>query len=149
MGRRPLMARDSKTGALLVLDEVQKIFDWSTVVKLLWDADTHAGLPLKVVARFCAIADSAWFDREPCRTVRRYCRAALVVRKMREAFGWNLEQYIFYGAYPGSAELITEPERWRRYVVIPYRNHDLTRHSPVEPRGQARAVKQLFHLGRA
>jgi hypothetical protein len=44
-----LMARDSKTGALLVLDEVQKVSDWSTVVKLLWDADTHAGLPLKVV----------------------------------------------------------------------------------------------------
>ena len=30
---------------------------------------------------------------------------------MREAFGWNLEQYIFYGAYPGAAELIDEPER--------------------------------------
>ena len=44
-----LMARDNKTGALLVLDEVQKVSDWSTVVKLLWDADTHAGLPLKVV----------------------------------------------------------------------------------------------------
>jgi hypothetical protein len=30
---------------------------------------------------------------------------------MREAFGWNLEQYIFHSAYPGAAELIDEPER--------------------------------------
>jgi predicted AAA+ superfamily ATPase len=39
-----LKARENKTGALLVLDEIQKASDWSTVVKLLWDADTHAGL---------------------------------------------------------------------------------------------------------
>ncbi len=36
---------------------------------------------------------------------------------MKEAFGWNLEQFIYYGAYPGAAPLITEPERWQRYVV--------------------------------
>ena len=113
-----LKARESKAGALLVLDEVQKVSDWSTVVKLLWDTDTHVGVPLKVVllgsaplliqrglteslaGRFEVIPVPHWSFAE-----------------MREAFGWNLEQYIFYGAYPGSAELISEPERWRRYVV--------------------------------
>jgi len=44
-----LKAAESKTGALLVLDEIQKVTDWSSAVKLLWDADTHAGVPLKVV----------------------------------------------------------------------------------------------------
>ncbi|MBI4326945.1 MAG: AAA family ATPase, partial [Chloroflexi bacterium] len=44
-----LKARDAKTSALLVLDEVQKVSGWPDIVKLLWDADTHAGLPLKVV----------------------------------------------------------------------------------------------------
>ena len=37
--------------------------------------------------------------------------------EMREAFGWNLEQYVFYGAYPGAAGLIDDPERWRRYIL--------------------------------
>src|SRR5580692_1164609 len=113
-----LKAGEGKTGALLVLDEIQKVAHWSSVVKLLWDADTHSGVPLKVVllgssplliqsglaeslaGRFEVIVVPHWSFME-----------------MREAFGWNLEQYIFYGAYPGAAELIAEPERWRRYIL--------------------------------
>src|SRR5208283_6019929 len=37
-----LKASEHKTGALLVFDEIQKVANWSNVVKLLWDADTHA-----------------------------------------------------------------------------------------------------------
>ena len=44
-----LKAKEGKTGALLVLDEIQKVTGWSSRVKLLWDADTHSGVPLKVV----------------------------------------------------------------------------------------------------
>ncbi len=113
-----LKAGEEKTGALLILDEIQKITNWPNVVKLLWDADTHSGLPLKVVllgsaplliqsglteslaGRFEVIAVPHWSFTE-----------------MREAFGVTLEQYIFYGAYPGAAGLIDDPERWRRYVL--------------------------------
>jgi predicted AAA+ superfamily ATPase len=113
-----LLAREGKSGAWLVLDEIQKITDWPNVVKLLWDADTHSGAALKVVllgsaplliqsglteslaGRFEVIAVPHWSFSE-----------------MREAFGWNLEQYIFYGAYPGAAGLIGAPERWRRYIL--------------------------------
>lgn len=113
-----LKAGEGKTGALLVLDEIQKITDWPKVVKLLWDADTHSGVALKVVllgsaplliqsglteslaGRFEVIAVPHWSFTE-----------------MREAFGWNLEQYLFYGAYPGAAGLIDTPERWRRYIL--------------------------------
>ena len=113
-----LKAGEGKSGALLVLDEIQKISGWPNVVKLLWDADTHAGMALKVVllgsaplliqsglteslaGRFEVIAVPHWSFTE-----------------MREAFGWNLEQYVFYGAYPGAAGLIDSPERWRRYIL--------------------------------
>lgn len=113
-----LKAGKGEAGALLVLDEIQKITDWSSLVKLLWDADTHAGVPLKVVllgssplllqsglteslaGRFEVIAARHWSFSE-----------------MREAFGWTLEQYLFYGAYPGAAELTRDPERWRRYIL--------------------------------
>jgi hypothetical protein len=113
-----LMARDKKSGALLVLDEIQKITDWARVVKLLWDADTHSGVALKVVVlgsaplliqsglteslagRFEVIAVPHWSFTE-----------------MREAFDFNLDQYVYYGAYPGAAGLIDDPERWRRYIL--------------------------------
>jgi predicted AAA+ superfamily ATPase len=113
-----LKAAEAKSGALLVLDEIQKITDWPNVVKLLWDADTHSGAPLKVVllgsapllirsglteslaGRFEVIAVPHWSFGE-----------------MREAFGYTLDQYVFYGAYPGAAGLIDDPERWRRYIL--------------------------------
>jgi hypothetical protein len=113
-----LKAREGRIGAILVLDEIQKVSNWSSAVKWLWDADTHAGIALKVVllgssplliqkglteslaGRFEMIATPHWSFSE-----------------MKQAFGWNLEQYIFYGAYPGAAELIDDPQRWRRYIL--------------------------------
>jgi predicted AAA+ superfamily ATPase len=44
-----LQANESRQGSLLVLDEIQKVHDWPSAVKFLWDADTHAGTNLKVV----------------------------------------------------------------------------------------------------
>jgi predicted AAA+ superfamily ATPase len=36
---------------------------------------------------------------------------------MRAAFGFSLEQYLFYGGYPGAAPLIRQPRRWARYIA--------------------------------
>ena len=52
-----LKARESKAGALLVLDEIQKVTDWSSVVKLLWDSDTHSGVPSQSLSE-----KSEWLD---------------------------------------------------------------------------------------
>ena len=105
-------------GAVLVLDEVQKISDWSEVVKRLWDADTAAGVPLKAV-----LLGSAPLLIQPGLTESLAGRFELLhlshwsYTEMREAFGWSVDQYIFHGGYPGAAPLIGEPERWARYVV--------------------------------
>jgi predicted AAA+ superfamily ATPase len=144
-----LKAGENKSGALLVLDEIQKIPDWSSVVKLLWDADTHSGIHLKVVllgsaplliqsglteslaGRFEVIAVPHWSFPE-----------------MREAFGWNLEQYIFYGAYPGAAELIDSPERWRRYIQDSLIETTISRDILLLTRVDKPALlRRLFHLG--
>lgn len=37
--------------------------------------------------------------------------------EMRDAFGFDIEQHLYFGGYPGAATLIGEPERWRRYVA--------------------------------
>jgi predicted AAA+ superfamily ATPase len=48
--RGRLAAADAgKAGAVLVLDEVQKIPGWSETVKRLWDEDSRARRPLRVV----------------------------------------------------------------------------------------------------
>ena len=112
------LAIDGKDGAVLVLDEIQKIPQWSETVKRLWDEDTRKKCPLRVVllgsaplliaqglseslaGRFEVIPLSHWSLPE-----------------MQAAFGWSLEEYLFYGGYPGAAPLIGEPERWARYVA--------------------------------
>lgn len=108
----------SPAGAVLVLDEIQKIPAWSETVKRLWDEDSRLMRPLKVVllgsaplliaqglteslaGRFETIALSHWSLTE-----------------MRAAFGWSVDEYLFYGGFPGAAPLIAEPARWTRYIL--------------------------------
>ena len=117
-GKSRRTGRAASKGALLVLDEVQKVGGWSETVKRLWDSDTRTGMPLRVV-----LLGSAPL------LVQRGLGESLTGRfevlhlphwsfpEMQEAFGWSLEQYLFYGAYPGAASLINQPDRWTRYIL--------------------------------
>jgi len=104
-------------GAILVLDEVQKVPGWSEAVKRLWDEDTRKRITLKVVL----------LGSSPL-LIQRGLSESLAGRfevlhlphwsaaEMGQAFGWSVQQSIFYGGYPGAASLITEHDRWVRYV---------------------------------
>ena len=144
-----LKAGEHKTGALLVFDEIQKVADWSRAVKLLWDADTHAGVPLKVV-----LLGSSPLLVQSGLTESLAGRFEVIVAphwsfgEMREAFGWKLEEYVFYGAYPGAAELIEDPERWRRYVLDSLIETTISRDILLLTRVDKPALlRRLFQLG--
>jgi hypothetical protein len=104
-------------GALLVLDEAQKETGWAESVKRLWDEDTRKKRPLKVV-----LLGSAPL------LIQRGLSESLAGRfevlhlphwplgEMRAAFDLSLEQYLFFGGYPGAAPLASDPERWVRYI---------------------------------
>ena len=67
---------------------------------------------------------------------------------MRAAFGWTLEQYFFYGAYPGAAELIDDPERWRRYILDSLIETTISRDILLLTRVDKPALlRRLFQLG--
>ena len=106
------------TGAVLALDEVQKIPRWSETVKRLWDEDTRARRPLKVV-----VLGSAPLLLQHGLTESLAGRFELVhlphwsYTEMREAFQFTLEQYLYFGGYPGAASLVDDPSRWRRYIL--------------------------------
>lgn len=107
-----------RRGAVLVLDEIQKVAEWSETVKRLWDEDSRARRPLKVVLLGSAplliargLSDSLAGRFE----LLHFPHWSL--REMRDAFGWSLEQFVFYGGYPGAAPLIREPDRWKRYIA--------------------------------
>ena len=103
---------------LLVIDEIQKISNWSEKVKKLWDEDSRNNLPLKVIllgssrlllqkglteslmGRFETIFMTHWSFTE-----------------MQQAFGWDEETYAWFGGYPGSADLINDETRWKKYIT--------------------------------
>ncbi|MBA3856014.1 MAG: AAA family ATPase [Cyanobacteria bacterium PR.3.49] len=135
--------------ALLVVDEIQKISNWSDAVKQLWDSDTRHKLPLKVIllgsaplliekglteslaGRFEIIAVPHWsFD------------------EMKEAFGWTLEQFIYYGGYPGAADLIADEIRWKRYLLDSLIETTISRDIFLLTRVDKPALlRRLFQLG--
>lgn len=113
---RALITPKRKT-ALLVIDEVQYVRNWSAVVKTLWDEDTRSGIDLRVLltgssatllrsgmseslmGRFEVIESPHWSYGE-----------------CREAFGLELDDYLYYGGYPGATKMIKDERRWVAYV---------------------------------
>ena len=105
-------------GGVLVLDEIQKIPGWSETVKRLWDEDTRGRRKLRVV-----LLGSAPL------LVARGLTESLAGRfellhlphwsfaEMQTAFGWSLEQFVYFGGYPGAAPLIGNEARWTRYIA--------------------------------
>lgn len=134
---------------LLVIDEVQKISNWSETVKAEWDRDTREkrelivvllgssrmliekGLTESLAGRFELIRLSHWTYME-----------------MRDCFGWTLPQYIYFGGYPGAAAFIGNETRWRNYVkdslVEPSISKDVLMDTRVL---KPQLLRQLFEIG--
>jgi predicted AAA+ superfamily ATPase len=102
---------------LLVIDEIQKIPDWSEFVKRLWDEDTARSRPIKVVILGSSsllihkgLSDSLAGRFELIRLPH------WSFSEMRDAFGWNLDKYILFGGYPGGAVFAEDFTRWKNYI---------------------------------
>ena len=135
-------------GALLVLDEVQKVTGWSETVKRLWDLDTRTGRRLKAVLLGSAplLVERGLSESLAGRfEMLRLPHWSFV--EMRAAFGWSLDQYLFYGAYPGAAPLVRQPDRWARYVrdslIEPIISRDVLLLSRVDKPALLRRVLEL------
>ena len=103
---------------VLALDEIQDIPGWSGAVKGLWDRDRDTGCPLKVII----LGSAPWTlltgrgeslaGRFMPLDVRHWSLPEMV-----KAFDVTLDEYLFFGGYPGAAPLIRDLKAWRRYVA--------------------------------
>ena len=136
---------------ILVIDEIQKIANWSEVVKKEWDDDTfhdrdikvlllgssrvllEKGLSESLAGRFEEIRMSHWSYQE-----------------MKECFGFSLDQYMFYGGYPGAATLIGDEDRFSQYIqsaiIEATINKDILMDTPIS---KPALLRQTFELGAA
>ena len=105
-------------GSVLVLDEIQKISGWSEAVKRLWDEDSRAKRRLKVVILGSApLLIAHGLTESLAGRFETLYLAHWSFAEMHAAFGWNVDQYVFHGGYPGAAPLIRDHARWSRYVL--------------------------------
>jgi len=135
--------------ALIILDEIQKIPNWSETIKILWDEDTRfknrllvmlldssplflqKGLSERLAGRFEMIPVTHWFFTE-----------------MQAAFSWGLNEYLFYGGYPGAASLISDHERWSHNILNALIETSISRDILQMTRVDKPALlKRLFELG--
>ena len=133
---------------ILVIDEIQKLKNWSEYVKKEWDADSLNHVNIKVallgssrVLLEKGLAESLMGRYEEIRM------SHWSYPEMKEAFGMTLEQYIYYGGYPGAAMLISDEDRWRNYVsgaiIDATINKDILMDSPI---GKPALLRQTFEL---
>ena len=138
-------------GFVLVLDEIQKIPQWSATVKGLWDADRARDCPLHVVILGSApllmqsgLSESLAGRFEPIRVTH------WSFAEMADAFGFDLQDYLYFGGYPEAADLMGDEDRWRDYllgaVVEPNIERDILALTRVD---KPALLKRLFELGAA
>ena len=135
--------------AVLVIDEIQKIRRWSEYVKREWDADTLNHVNLKVVL----LGSSRLLLRKGL-TESLAGRFELIrmghwtYPEMKAAFGLSLQQWIYFGGYPGSVDYINDFKRWKKYVkdslVAPAIEKDILMTSNVY---KPSLMGQLFEVG--
>ena len=146
---RAKMKVEGATEFVLVIDEVHKIANWSEAVKKEWDQDTFNNLALKVV-----LLGSSRLLLKDGLTESLAGRYELIrmphwsYSEMREAFGLDLEHYIFFGGYPGGADFLADERRWRRYIkdsiVAPAIERDVLQTKTIY---KPALMRQLFDLG--
>ena len=135
--------------ALLIVDEVQKVNGWSETVKRLWDEDSAAAVPLRVL-----LSGSSPLLVQQGLTESLAGRFEIIpvphwsYTEMKAAFGWSVEQYVYFGGYPGAASLIEDESRWRRYIVDALIETTISRDILLMSRVDKPALlRRLFHLG--
>ncbi len=134
---------------LLVIDEIQKIENWSEQVKQQWDKDTREGVNIKVVLLGSSrLLIQKGLTESLAGRFEIFYLGHWSYPEMQSAFGWNIEQYIFFGGYPGSAPLIGEEDRWKNYIKDSLIDTVISRDILMLTRIVKPALlKRLFELG--
>jgi len=146
---RVKMDQEGAKEFLLVIDEIQKIKDWSEMAKLLWDADTRSKRNLKVIFLGSSrlLIQKGLTESLAGRFETTYM-GHWSYEEMHQAFGWDVDQYVWFGGYPGSAGLITDEDRWKKYVKESLIETSISKDILMLTRVDKPALmKQLFETG--
>jgi hypothetical protein len=146
---RFLLSNSVKGEAILIIDEIQKIPNWSETVKKEWDEDSLNGVALKVVL----LGSSRLLLQEGLTESLAGRYESIYVghwsyQEINKSFGLSPEQFVWFGSYPGSIGLSDNEERWKSYIlnslIEPSISKDILMLTRVD---KPALLKRLFELG--
>ncbi|MEG0518576.1 MAG: ATP-binding protein [Bacteroidales bacterium] len=134
---------------LLVIDEIQKIDNWSELVKQQWDKDTRENVNIKVILLGSSrLLIQKGLTESLAGRFETFYLGHWSFAEMEAAFGWSIEQYIYFGGYPGSATLINNEERWKNYIKDSLIETSISKDILMLTRVDKPALlKRLFEIG--
>lgn len=103
---------------LLVLDEIQKVQQWSPVVKTLIDEERRRRSGMRIVL----LGSASWTIEEGLgdtlagrfEITRAYHWS---YQECVQAFNWDLNKFLKFGGYPVPAQFVDDIERWQRFIL--------------------------------
>jgi predicted AAA+ superfamily ATPase len=134
---------------VLIIDEIQKIPNWSETVKRLWDSDTRENVPLHVILLGSSrlLLQTGMTESLAGRFETMYI-SHWSLAEMREAFGWSADKYAWFGGFPGAASLVTDEARWKNYISNSLAETSISRDILMMSRVDKPALmRRLFDLG--
>ncbi|MCE1168584.1 MAG: ATP-binding protein [Sphingobacteriia bacterium] len=146
---RVKMKASAASEYLLVIDEIQKIDNWSEIVKQQWDKDTRENVNIKVILLGSSrLLIQKGLTESLAGRFETFYLGHWSFAEMQAAFGWTIEQYIYFGGYPGSATLINDEERWKNYIKDSLIETSISKDILMLTRVDKPALlKRLFELG--
>jgi predicted AAA+ superfamily ATPase len=134
---------------VLIIDEIQKIPNWSETVKRLWDADSRENIQLHVILLGSSrlLLQTGMTESLAGRFETMYI-SHWSLAEMSEAFGWDANQYAWYGGFPGAASLIPDEARWKNYITNSLAETSISKDILMMSRVDKPALmRRLFDLG--
>lgn len=112
---RARLLEDERHTVILVLDEAQKVNRWSEMVKRYWDEDQRRKIRVVLLESSSLLMQKGLTESLAGRFEIMRCQH-WSFRECAQCFGWDMDQYLYFGGYPGAASLIQDGERWASYV---------------------------------
>ncbi|WP_425637694.1 ATP-binding protein [Algoriphagus yeomjeoni] len=134
---------------ILVIDEVQKIDNWSEQAKAEWDRDTAEERDIRVVLLGSSrlMLQQGLTESLAGRFESTYL-GHWSYKEMKEAFGLSPEEFIWYGGYPGAILLKEDEDRWKNYVRDALLETSISKDILMLTRVDKPALmKRLFEIG--
>jgi predicted AAA+ superfamily ATPase len=143
------MNLEQKAAAVIIVDEIQKISDWSSAVKKNWDRDSREKRDIKLVllgSSRLLIMDG--LSESLAGRFELSYAGHWDFAEMQKAFGCSIEQYQWFGGYPGAAEFFTDESRFKDYIrnaiIEPTMVRDILMTTKID---KPALLRQLFEVG--